>query len=60
MLGAIHSLPQYAFMVWCSVKKKHRDNSLMYNILYMINYAIVILTPWCRILFEKLIVTQLV
>jgi hypothetical protein len=20
------SIPQYAFMVWCSVKRKHRDN----------------------------------
>jgi len=25
MSGAIRSLPQYAFMAWCSVKK-HRDN----------------------------------
>jgi len=25
MSEAILPLPQYAFMVWCSVKKKHRD-----------------------------------
>jgi len=24
MSGAIHSLPKYAFMAWCSVKEKHR------------------------------------
>jgi hypothetical protein len=24
MRGAILPLPQYAFMAWCSVKKKHR------------------------------------
>jgi hypothetical protein len=26
MSGAILPVTQYAFMVWCSVKKKHRDN----------------------------------
>jgi cation transport regulator ChaC len=26
MSGAIPPLPQYAFMAWCAVKKKHRDN----------------------------------
>jgi len=26
MHGTISPLPQYAFMAWCSVKKKHRDN----------------------------------
>jgi hypothetical protein len=26
MSEAIPPLPQYAFMAWCSVKKKHRDN----------------------------------
>jgi hypothetical protein len=26
MRGAIPPLPQYAFMVWYSVKKRHRDN----------------------------------
>jgi hypothetical protein len=26
MHGAIPPNPQYAFMPWCSVKKKHRDN----------------------------------
>jgi len=26
MRGATPPLPQYAFMAWCSVKKKHRDN----------------------------------
>jgi hypothetical protein len=26
MNGAIPPLPKYAFMAWCSVKKKHRDN----------------------------------
>jgi hypothetical protein len=26
MSGALPPLPQYAFMAWCSVKKKHRDN----------------------------------
>jgi hypothetical protein len=26
MNGAIPPLPQYAFMAWCSVKKKNMDN----------------------------------
>jgi hypothetical protein len=26
MSGAIPSLPQYAFMAWYSVERKHRDN----------------------------------
>jgi len=26
MSGAVRLLPQYAFMAWCSFKKKHRDN----------------------------------
>jgi hypothetical protein len=26
MSGAIPPLHQYAFMAWCLVKKKHRDN----------------------------------
>jgi hypothetical protein len=26
MRGAIHPLPQYAFMAWCSVKKMNKDN----------------------------------
>jgi hypothetical protein len=26
MSGAIPPLPQYAFMAWCSVTKKHRDS----------------------------------
>jgi len=26
MHGVIHLLAQYGFMVWCSVKKKGRDN----------------------------------
>jgi hypothetical protein len=26
MHGAIPPLPQHAFMVWCSVKRKHGDN----------------------------------
>jgi hypothetical protein len=30
MSGAIPPLPQYAFMAWCSVKKKHRDNFTFY------------------------------
>jgi len=25
MSGAIPPLPQYTFIAWCSVKKKHRD-----------------------------------
>jgi hypothetical protein len=28
MSGAIHPLPQYAFMAWCLVKK-HRENFLL-------------------------------
>jgi hypothetical protein len=32
MRGAIPLLPQYAFMVRCSVKKKHRDNFTFYLI----------------------------
>jgi len=34
MSGAIHSLPQYAFMAWCLVKKKHRDNFTFFYPLY--------------------------
>jgi hypothetical protein len=30
MSGTIPSHPQYAFMVWCSVKKKHGDNFTFY------------------------------
>jgi hypothetical protein len=26
MSGAISTLPEYAFMAWCSVKEEHRDN----------------------------------
>jgi len=26
MRGTIPPLPQYAFVAWCSVKKKHKDN----------------------------------
>jgi hypothetical protein len=26
MHGTIPPLPQYAFMAWCSVKERHRDN----------------------------------
>jgi hypothetical protein len=26
MRGAIPTLSQYAFIAWCSVNKKHRDN----------------------------------
>jgi hypothetical protein len=29
MLGAIPPFPQYAFMVWWSVKEKHRDNFVL-------------------------------
>jgi len=33
MRGTILPLPQYAFMAWCSVKKKHRDNfTLLYPV----------------------------
>jgi hypothetical protein len=41
MSGAIPPLPEYAFMVWCSVKKKHRYNftfgftSLKWYIIHM-------------------------
>jgi hypothetical protein len=34
MRGAIHPLPQYAFMAWCSVN--HRDNFTFY-LFYNIN-----------------------
>jgi hypothetical protein len=30
MHGVIPPLPQYAFMAWCSVKEKHRDNFTFY------------------------------
>jgi hypothetical protein len=30
MRGAILPLPQYVFMAWCSVKRKHRDNFTLY------------------------------
>jgi hypothetical protein len=47
MCGAISPLPQYSFMEWCLVK--HRGK-----------FTFHLLTPWCRILFDKLNVTQLV
>jgi hypothetical protein len=30
MSGAITPLPQYAFMAWCSLKKKHRGQLYLY------------------------------
>jgi hypothetical protein len=36
MCGAIHPLPQYAFMVWCSDKMKHRDNYLHFYLLFLL------------------------
>jgi len=30
MSGAIPPLPQYAFMAWCWVKRKHSDNFTFY------------------------------
>jgi hypothetical protein len=35
MSEAIPPLPQYAFMAWCSVKRKHREN-FTFNITYML------------------------
>jgi hypothetical protein len=35
MSGAIHPLPQYAFMAWCLVKKKHRDNFTFFFTYYL-------------------------
>jgi hypothetical protein len=32
MRGAIPAFHQYAFMAWCLVKKKHRDNFTFYRI----------------------------
>jgi hypothetical protein len=34
MSGAIHPLPQYAFMAWCLVKK-HRDNFTFLTFTFM-------------------------
>jgi hypothetical protein len=36
MSGAIHPLPQYAFMAWCSVKKSTGTTSLYFNVFYLI------------------------
>jgi hypothetical protein len=37
MSGATHPLPQYAFMAWCSVKKKkHRDNFIPRDVMLKI------------------------
>jgi hypothetical protein len=66
MRGAISPFPQYAFVALCSVKaqgqihllskcKYKRQDLWCSNIL--LTY---LLSPWCRILFEKLIVTHLV
>jgi hypothetical protein len=30
MGGAISPLPQYAFMTWCSIRKKHRGTTVIY------------------------------
>jgi hypothetical protein len=32
MSGAMPPHAQYAFMAWCSVKKKHRDNFTFYHV----------------------------
>jgi hypothetical protein len=37
MSGAIAPLPQYAFKVWFSVKKKHRDNFTFTLTSYLFN-----------------------
>jgi hypothetical protein len=36
MRGAISLLPQYVFMAWCSITKKHKDNFLSYIYLYKV------------------------
>jgi hypothetical protein len=67
MSGVILSLPQYAFMAWCSVKSQGQlylyllPLTLSYEVMssqskegnfdYLHTHS---LTPWCRILFETL------
>jgi hypothetical protein len=46
MCGAIPPLLQYAFLAWCSVKKKHRDN---FTLLYFTGFV----DPVHRLIFEK-------
>jgi len=37
MRGAIPPLIQYAFMAWCSVKIKHRDNVMFIFTFFLVN-----------------------
>jgi hypothetical protein len=61
MREAIPPLPQYAPMVLCSVKKKHRDNfTFTFTTVSQWFRMYFKQTPWSKILIEKLIVTQLV
>jgi hypothetical protein len=48
----IPPLPQYAFSAWCSVKAQGQ--------IYLYFACPAYLTPWTRVILEKLIVTQLV
>jgi hypothetical protein len=51
----LHS--QYTFMTRCSVKENTGTLPLPYLLTYLLTYS---LTPWYRIFFEELVVTQLV
>jgi len=45
MRGAIPQLPQYAFMAWCSVKKKKAQGQLYLYLLVLV--LVCDLTPFC-------------
>jgi hypothetical protein len=49
MSGAIHPFPHYAFMAWCLVKKKHRDNFTFTNYIKNIEALSYTSTPPIRL-----------
>jgi hypothetical protein len=43
MSGAIHPLPQYAFMAWCTVKKKAQGQLYLHLLLFFNCHVVEIL-----------------
>jgi hypothetical protein len=49
------------YVNFCFQRQRHGNNGAFKVITYLLTYLLTcLLTPWCRILFEKLMVTQLV
>jgi hypothetical protein len=51
MSGGIPPLPQYAFMVWCSVKKRTGTTSYLYTTYLRVK---IIVYPWSRQTYYQL------